>query len=252
MKPFSILFSIALFAACGVSPTASPTTYQDYAIAQSQITCEAQFRCCAAQCSGGIDNTFNKGLLTTQKLIDAGKLTYDANAGKTCLDSSRARYMDCEFTANNTPSTSPTCAQVLVGKLTLGQSCDPLVSNLCVAGTYCDSALASPVCTSYLNDGTACGMGGRCTSTSYCDVTTPQTCKPVPKSGQACTALSGCDSTATRLVCLPSMVCGPPAADGAACMSSTQCMSGNCSNAMPRTCLASTTPPSTLRDSLCK
>ena len=250
MKPFSILFSIALFAACGVSPTASPTTYQDFAIAQNQASCEAQFRCCGTRCSTATDQTFNKGLLATQKLIDANKVTFDAPSGKTCIDSYRARYMDCELSTTNLPTLSPTCNQVVVGKLALGQSCDPAAS-FCIAGTYCDSSGGSSVCTGYLADGATCGMG-RCGSTSYCDVTATQTCKPLPKNGQACTALSGCDTSTAKLVCLPSMVCGPPAADGAACTSGTQCLNGTCGVTAPRTCLPSTTLPTTVREALCK
>jgi hypothetical protein len=245
------LFSVALFAACGVSPTAAPTTYQDFAIAQNEANCEARFRCCATRCSSATDLTFNKALVGKQKLIDAGKLTFDANAGSKCLDSVRAQYADCELAINNLPSQSPTCAQVLVGKLALGQACDPTVMNLCVAGTYCDGTLASPVCSSYLADNATCGMGGRCATTSYCDVTGTMTCKPYPKNGQACSALAICDSSIAKSVCLPSMLCGPPAADGAACTTSTQCLSGTCGTAMPRTCLPSAVPPTTVRDTLC-
>jgi hypothetical protein len=251
MRPISILFSVALFAACGVSPTANPTTYQDFAIAQSQTQCEAAFRCCASKCSAGIDNTFNKAFKATQKLIDAGKLTFDANAGSKCLDSYRARYQDCELAVINQPSLTPVCSQVLVGKLSLGQACDPTVTNLCVSGTYCDQTLASPVCSSYLADSAPCGTGGKCAATSYCDVAGSMTCKPYPKSGQACGGLAVCDSTSTKLVCLPSMLCGPPAADGGACAMNAHCMSGNCGTATPRTCVPSATPPSTVRDSLC-
>jgi hypothetical protein len=164
----------------------------------------------------------------------------------------RASVNDCGFTANTQPSTSPTCNQVLVGKIAVGQSCDPLVTtlNLCVAGAYCNGG-ATPACTTYLSDGASCAMGGRCLSTSYCDDVS-ETCKARPKSGQACSASAICDSTGTKLVCLPSMVCGPPGAEKAACTSNEQCLSGNCGTAMPRTCLPSSTPPSTLRDTLCK
>ena len=251
MRPISILFSVALFAACGVSPTAAPTTYQDFAIAQNEAACEAKFRCCASKCSSAVDQTFNKALLSKQKLIDAGKLTYDATAGSKCLDSVRAQYVDCELAAINLPTLSPMCGLVLVGKLALGQACDPTVTNLCVSGTYCDGTMASPVCSSYLADNAPCGTGGRCATTSYCDVTGTMTCKPIPKNGQACTPLIGCDSTTAKSVCLPSMVCGPPAADGAACNTASQCLSGSCGTATPRACLPSATPPTSVRDTIC-
>ena len=37
---------LLLSAACGVSPTAAPTTYYEFLMAQNQVVCEAQARCC--------------------------------------------------------------------------------------------------------------------------------------------------------------------------------------------------------------
>lgn len=243
------LLGLLLLGGCGTTATSSPTTYHDYQLQLSQIGCEARYRCCGTQCTNTVDQTFNLSMVSTQKLIDAGKIRFDAAAAATCLDSQRSRSASCDLELLNQPSISPMCAQILVGTIEVNQPCNTAAAAGCVANAYCDATTAT--CRTYLADGAACGTGGRCKTTSYCD-TTAMVCKPLPRAGEACSALVTCDSTGERLVCAPDMKCSTPLGDGATCTSSTQCKSGTCSTGTTRVCTPATTPPQTVRDSLCR
>lgn len=246
------LLGVAASSGCGTSPTSSPSTYHDFLLQQNQINCEARFRCCGAQqCTTAADQTFNLNLVSTQKLLDAGKIRFDPAAAQTCLDSGRSRTTSCDIELLNQPTLSPTCAQVLVGTVDVGQACNISGSNNCVANAYCDTGTTT--CRAFLADGTTCGgaMGGRCKTTSFCD-TMALVCKPLPKAGESCATGGSCDTTGERLVCAPTGLCSSPLADGTTCTTSAQCKSNSCGSGTPRICVPAATPPQTVRDSLCR
>jgi hypothetical protein len=241
----------ALSSGCGVSPAGAPASYHDYALQQAQITCETRYRCCGISCTAGSDAAFNLNMVSTQKLLEAGKLRFDANAAQTCLESQRNRDANCDLETLNRPSLNPVCAQVLVGTIEINQTCNPMATIGCVANAYCDG---TALCRAYLADGATCSMGGvatgRCKPTSFCDPMS-NLCRTIPKSGEPCMGAPSCDTTGERLVCAPDMRCSPPLADGATCTSNAQCRSNTCSTVMPRVCVPPAVPPTTVRDTVC-
>ncbi len=235
---------LLLSAACGVSPTAAPTTYYEFLMAQNQVVCEAQARCCGVKCSTAIDNSLVRSTLDTQRYIDAGKLTIDTQAAQACLDGQRSRYDGCDVLLTALPDPSAVCGRVIVGTVAVGAACDPAGTNFCVANAYCDGL--NRACTKYLGSGENCTTG-RCGSNLFCE-TMSKTCKPLPKNGESCVASLSCDTTGAKLVCLPNMMCGAPLDDGQMCMQASQCKSNLCAT----TCAPATTPPRTLRNDLCR
>ena len=75
------------------------------------------------------------------------------------------------------------------------------------------------------------------------------TCKPLAKTGESCMT-APCDTTGTKLVCLPSKACGSPQDDGATCATISQCKSATCTIPVGMTmgtCQPSKLPPKLLR-----
>lgn len=247
-----VALSAGALGGCGVSPADAPTNYHDYALQQAQITCETRQRCCGTSCVASADATFNLNMVSTQKLIDAGKIRFDANAAQTCVESARNRVANCDLETLNQPSLNPVCNTVLVGTIEINQTCNPATTIGCVANAYCDTTTA--LCRAYLNDGATCSMAGvptgRCKTTSFCDPMSGL-CRTIPKSGEPCAGAPSCDTTGERLVCAPDMRCSPPLADGATCTTNGQCKSNTCSTVMPRVCVPPAVPPTTVRDSVC-
>lgn len=259
MRIATILFAAAtvLATGCGVDPLTNPTTYREFLKAQAQIDCETSFRCCGTKCSMGTDDTFLRSNMTSQKLIDMGTYKYDATQGLACLDALRARKNNCDALFSNLPSITTACARILVGTAAVGQTCDTtLPMQNCVAGAYCvTTGMNGPTCAAYKNSGESCVMG-TCNTNLYCDATVPAmaVCKPLGKTGEPCMTTATCDTTGTKLVCLPSKTCGSPQDDGAACASSNQCKSTTCTipaGMMMGTCQPSRLPPKLLRDDVC-
>jgi len=244
MRNLLLSVGVVLSAACGVSPSAAPTTYYDFQMGQNQIACEAQARCCGVKCSTGVDSTLARQILDTQRFIDAGKLTMDSAAAQGCLDAQRLRYDGCDILLTNLPDITVACSRVLVGTVAIGGACDPAGTNFCVSNAYCDGK--NRACTKYLGSGESC-VTGRCGNNLFCD-TASQACKPLPKSGESCAVSLSCDATGTKLACLPNMLCGPLLDDGQMCALSSQCKSSLCAT----TCAPATTPPRTLRNDLCR
>ena len=60
---------LLLSAACGVSPTAAPTTYYGFLMAQNQVVCEAQARCCGVKCSTSVDSTLVRSTLDRKSVV---------------------------------------------------------------------------------------------------------------------------------------------------------------------------------------
>ncbi len=240
------VLSLALLsaAACGVGEEQAPRTYYDFAMAQSQIVCEAQLRCCGVPCSTAADSSLVRSTLDTQRYIDAGRLRISPAAMQECLFGHRARHESCDALVGNLPDLPSACGSVVIGTFPLGSACEPVGQNLCVPGSYCDGLRRS--CIKYLGSGESC-MSGRCGPGLYCD-TAARTCNPLPKGGESCANSMSCDGSTAKLVCLPAMVCGTPLPDGQPCMQAAQCQSGICIS----TCVPATTPPRTVRYDLCR
>ena len=256
MRIATILFAAAtvLATGCGVDPLSNPTTYREYLKAQNQIACETSFRCCGTQCGMGTDDTFLRASMTNQKLIDMGTYKYDATQGLACLDATRAQLNNCDALVSNLPSTTTACTRILVGTAAVGQTCDMTLQN-CVTGAYCVTGMNGPACAAYKNNGESCAMNELCNTGFYCDRTMPAmaTCKPLAKTGESCMT-APCDTTGTKLVCLPSKACGSPQDDGATCASISQCKSATCTIPVGMTmgtCQPSKLPPKLLRDQVC-
>ena len=240
------LLTLALLSApaCGVGIEPPKRTYYDFAMAQSQIVCEAQLRCCGVRCSTAVDTSLVRATLDTQRYIDAGRLVSSPEAMEACLAGHRASHESCDALAASLPELPAACASVVVGTSPLGSACDPMGPSLCIPGAYCDGLRRS--CIKYLGSGDSCASG-RCGPGLYCDPAA-RTCSPLPRSGESCASSMSCDGSPTKLICLPTMVCGAPLPDGQPCMQATQCQSGICIN----TCVPLTTPPRTVRYELCR
>jgi hypothetical protein len=246
MRFASLLCAAVLSVACGVDPTTPPpVTFNSFSIDANQIACETQYRCCGTQCPAN-DATFNRGLARTQRLIDAGLLKFDPQAAQSCLTALAEHDQNCDVPVSMTTDTSVPCAKYLIGATPVGMPCDQTIEQ-CVPSAYCNGA----VCTAYLNSGDSCATGGVCGSGLFCDTLNTKTCKPLAQSGQSCAAVN-CDPQ-TKLVCLPTKLCGMPQADGALCAMNNQCLNNRCfgSGTAPMTCQPPIIPAQTLRDQVC-
>jgi hypothetical protein len=217
MRIATILFAAAtvLATGCGVDPLSNPTTYREYLKAQAQIACETSFRCCGTQCSMGTDDTFLRASMTNQKLIDMGTYKYDATQGLACLDATRAQLNNCDALVSNLPSTTTACTRILVGTAAVGQTCDMTLQELRHRRLLCHRHERPRL--RRLQEQRRVLCHGRAVQHRLLlrpHVPAMATCKPLAKTGESCMT-APCDTTGTKLVCLPSKACGSPQDDGA-------------------------------------
>jgi hypothetical protein len=277
---FLLCFSLgAALAGCGVSVTTSstnPDSYEGYLKATSQLSCESQERCCGTTCAVGNDMNFLRNSTRTIEFIGLGLLRYDAAAAAECLSYQTQRLSVCDKPTFQLPKQPAACGKVIVPNTQAGGMCDSTIGNcvaetvcrsgtciaaptvgqacatsapVCISTAYCDS-LGGNVCRALPTGGQACSMPSNlCATGFYCDGTT-RLCTPNGQSGQACSGVRPCDTTA-GLVCLSNSTCGLPQPDGSPCTSPDHCQSARCSGLVAgSTCQPQLSPP-TLRQQLC-
>jgi hypothetical protein len=216
------LWVYALLAGCGGGGS---VTIDNLGTELASVSCSKMFECCSsaeimnqfanitvdgqpitteAQCESFAGGLF-AGLLTPEykASIAAGRITYDGDAARSCLDAM----------AN------------------LGCSSYAMVNSK--TSVVCDTPFIIP----QVGDGGACAEHYECTS-GYCDGATDSTdgtCKPMPAAGEACTftcahgLYGGFDQTTGA------EVCQPVKANGEACTGDDQCDSDHCESS---TCAA--------------
>lgn len=214
----SSLLAFSLLTACGGDDSGSGAiALANLGDAMATSYCAKTFECCTmaeteqrfegapvtdeASCRMFYAGFFNALAADFQASIDAGKLVYDGDAARQCVNALNA--MACTDYARDDDPLSRECPDPFMGQVANDMQCK--FDDECQSG-YCegDSQFPAPG--------------------------TPGTCKAAPTSGQACMDFTCADG----LTC-ENGVCTALKADGAACYDGAECQSGGCNGASQST-----------------
>jgi hypothetical protein len=190
-----IAAAVLVWVGCGAESLA----VEDYPAEVLDAVCRHLVRCGSVEdvercrtANLGIDYGYSA---SEQAALDAGKIVFNGDKARTCLDDHAAS--SCDVTSQDSREQDPACLEVLTGTLREGEACalnTECVSRLCDVQA-CDTACCLGTCVgdvapSVAKVGESCAAG-TCEPAAFCDQDIT-TCVARKRLGASCTSINEC------------------------------------------------------------
>lgn len=230
---------VGLLAGCqdGISVDATADTFCDE---YAEVACHNMYQCCTeediesnlgvteprteAQCREDKKRECVRGSAELRDSLDAGRVTFNADAFNNCLDALLAPDGSCAMYVDKYPWTDACKEQPWVGTVAVGGAC--FFNHDCAGAPK--SAVCGPdqKCAALPVGGFPC-MNGACAEDFFCG--TGSICQAKLAEGTPCTSDFECQD---ELFCdpdaTPAPACASRKAGGEACTGDQSCLSGDC------------------------
>lgn len=221
----------------GISVDANESTFCD---TFAEVACHDMYQCCTeaqienelqvsdprteVQCREDKTRSCIRASASVRDSLKAGRVTFNADAFNTCLQTMLAPDGTCSSYADTLPWTEPCKAQIWTGTVAIGGTC--FFDFDCAGSPKTAACGPNQKCVALPVAGFPC-VNGDCAADFFCG--TGGTCQAKLAEGAPCTSFDSCqenlfcDTSAT-----PMPVCAKRQPGGVACTSSQGCISNEC------------------------